>query len=102
MYNICTNEPFFEWDERKNVSNQRKHGVSFSEARSVFWDPHAKDFFDAEHSNGEDRAILLGISEYLRVLAVCHCLSQKGTMIRIVSARKAGAEEEKGYWRDRQ
>ena len=101
MYNLNIHGPFFEWDERKNLTNQRKHGVSFQEARTVFLDEYAKDFFDLTHSDKEERIILLGISERLRVLVVCYCLGQKGTMIRIFSARRAAIKEEQEYWRDR-
>ena len=83
----------FEWDEAKDRANQRKHGVSFAEARSVFFDDHAVEFYDDEHSEREDRFLLLGLSAKLRVLLVCHCLREGGSVIRIVSARKATRKE---------
>jgi uncharacterized protein len=63
----------FDWDEAKSRSNQRKHGVSFEEAQNVFHDPNARLISDPDHSDDEDRFILLGISERLRTLVVCHC-----------------------------
>ena len=87
----------FEWDEAKNQENRRKHGVSFEEARTVFYDENAIEFYDDEHSEWEDRFLLLGVSSRLRVLMVCHCLRERGDVIRIVSARKATATEQKHY-----
>ena len=87
----------FEWDEEKNRENQRKHGVSFEEARTVFYDEHAVEFYDDEHSGWEDRFLLLGVSSRLRILMVCHCLREGGDVIRIVSARKATGTEQKYY-----
>lgn len=90
--------PFrFQCDEEKNRKNQRKHGVSFEEARTVFYDEDAIEFYDDEHSEWEDRFLLLGVSSRLRVLMVCHCLREGGDVIRIVSARKATATERKHY-----
>jgi uncharacterized DUF497 family protein len=63
----------FDWDEQKARENQRKHGVSFDEARSVFFDPQAVEFFDDEHEQSEERFLLLGVSAKLRILMVCHC-----------------------------
>lgn len=87
----------FEWDERKNRENQRKHGVSFDEARSVFFDPQAVEFYHDEHGKLEDRFLLLGVSAKLRILMVCHCLRQGGDVIRIISARKATRMERREY-----
>jgi uncharacterized DUF497 family protein len=87
----------FEWDERKNRSNKKKHGVSFEEARSVFLDENARLIDDPDHSEDEDRFVLMGISEVLRVLLVCHCYRQDGDVIRIVSARRADPEERSSY-----
>lgn len=87
----------FEWDDRKSAQNERKHGVSFVEAQSVFADENAVEFFDPDHSENEDRFILLGVSARLRVLVVCHC-QRKGNSIRVISARKADKKEEKDYW----
>jgi uncharacterized protein len=87
----------FEWNEAKNRENQRKHGVSFEEARTVFYDEEATEFCDDEHSEWEDRFLLLGLSVRLRVLMVCHCHRAGGDAIRIVSARKATATERNLY-----
>ena len=87
----------FEWDPRKAASNARKHGVSFEEARSVFADERAKLIDDPDHSEDEDRFILMGLSGSLRVLIVCHCYREEGNVVRIISARKATAREEKFY-----
>ena len=87
----------FQWDEETNRENQRKHGVSFEEARTVFYDEDAIEFYDDEHSEWEDRFLLLGVSSRLRVLMVCHCLREGGDVIRIISARKATAAERKHY-----
>ncbi len=87
----------FEWDEEKDREGHRKHGVSFEEARTVFYDDIAVEFYDDEHSEWEDRFLLLGVSSRLRVLMVCHCLRKGGDVIRIVSARKATAAERKHY-----
>jgi len=87
----------FEWDQRKAAANEKKHGVSFEEAKSVFSDERAKLIDDPDHSEEEDRFILLGLSSTLRVLVVCHCYREKGNVIRIISARKATAKESKFY-----
>ena len=87
----------FEWDEGKSKANKRKHGVSFEEAQTVFYDENALEFYDPDHSETEDRFLMLGLSFYLRVLVVCHCRRNEGS-IRIISARKANASEEKNYW----
>ena len=87
----------FEWDEAKNRTNRRKHGVSFEEARTVFYDDEAIEFYDDRHADGEDRFLLLGASSRLRILMVCHCLREGGEVIRIISARKATGIERKHY-----
>ncbi len=89
----------FLWDKNKNAANQQKHGVSFEEAQSAFYDENATIYFDPDHSEEEDRFILLGISFKLRVLVVCHCYRESSTVIRIISARKADKEEQKDYGR---
>jgi uncharacterized DUF497 family protein len=91
----------FSWDEKRNISNKKKHGVSFDEAKSVFYDELAIRYFDPDHSEDEDRFIMLGLSLRLRVLLVCHCYRENDSMIRIISARKATPTEEEAYWRDR-
>ena len=87
----------FEWDERKSATNAKKHGVSFEEAKSVFVDERAKLIDDPDHSDDEDRFVLLGLSGALRWLLVCHCYRGDGNVIRIISARKASAQESKSY-----
>jgi len=89
----------FEWDENKSRENTRKHGVSFEEAQTVFFDENAIRYFDPDHSEDEDRFIMLGISFKLRVLVVCHCYQVRDTIIRIVSARKANKREARAYRR---
>ncbi len=89
----------FEWDESKSLKNKRKHGVSFDEAQSVFLDENAIRYYDPDHSEGEDRFIMLGMSFKLRVLVVCHCYRLDDKVIRIVSARKANNKEAAVYWR---
>ncbi len=89
----------FEWDERKNLLNRRKHGVSFEEAQTVFFDDRALFIDDPDHSQGEERFLLLGLSAVLRTLAVCHCYRQKDDVIRIISARKADRAEREEYQR---
>jgi len=91
----------FRWDKRKERANIKKHGISFEEARTVFYDESAIQFLDPDHSDDEDRFILLGISFKLRVLVVCHCSRESDTLIRIVSARKADSDEADEYWRYR-
>ena len=88
----------FEWDKKKNKVNIKKHGVSFEEAQTTFYDEYAIQFFDPEHSADEDRFILLGTSFKLKTLVICHCFRQEETVIRIISARKADKEEEQEYW----
>jgi uncharacterized DUF497 family protein len=87
----------FEWEAGKATSNKKKHGVSFDEARTVFYDEDARLINDPDHSEDEDRFILLGISSLLHVLIVCHCYRSEGNVIRIISARKATNSEAKIY-----
>ena len=87
----------FSWDDRKNSSNQKKHGVSFEEAQSVFFDEKAIEYFDPDHSESEDRFLMLGQSYRLRILVVSYTLRNDGTEIRIISARKATKKEQKAY-----
>ncbi len=89
----------FEWDERKNTANLRKHGVSFEEATSVFADENALLLDDPDHSGDEDRFILMGLSQSLRVLLVFHCFREGEDVIRIISARKALRVEREQYVR---
>ncbi len=90
---------FFDWDENKNQKNQVKHGISFDEAKTVFWDDNAILFDDVEHSKEEDRFILLGMSNESNVCIVCHCYRESDSIIRIISARKATKKEEERYVR---
>ena len=87
----------FEWDDLKAVANAKKHGVGFEEAKSVFVDERAKLIGDPDHSEDEDRFVLLGLSSVLRLLLVCHSYRAEGNVIRIISARKASAHESKSY-----
>jgi uncharacterized protein len=92
----------FEWDRAKSGLNKRKHGISFEEAETVFSDDHALLLDDPEHSDEEERFILLGLSALLRTLVVCHCYREKDEIIRIISARKADRSERNHYnqrWR---
>ncbi len=87
----------FEWDENKNISNQKKHdGVTFEEAKTVFSDELARLIPDPDHSVGEERFILMGLSSQLKLLLVSHCEVNSET-IRIISARKADKLERKQY-----
>jgi len=90
-------ELHFEWDPRKAAVNFKKHGVSFEEAKSAFLDERAKLIDDPDHSEDEDRFVLLGLSSALRILVVCHCYRSDAGAIRIISARKATARERKSY-----
>ena len=89
----------FEWDDRKSRANKRKHGISFEEAQTVFFDEQALEFRDPDHSRAEDRFIMLGRSITARVLVVCHCFRQSESVIRIISARKATPKERVVYTR---
>jgi uncharacterized DUF497 family protein len=97
MYNVHMTLLQFQWEPRKASANFKKHGVSFEEAKSVFYDERAKLISDPDHSENEDRFILLGVSHSLRVILVCHCYRSEGNVIRIISARKASAKESTAY-----
>ena len=88
----------FVWDAGKNLTNRRKHGISFEEAQTAFHDENAMVYFDPDHSEEEDRFILLGMSFQLRVLVVCHCYREGESVIRIISSRKADKREQESYW----
>ena len=90
---------YFDWDENKNRINLEKHGITFEEASTVFFDDRAILFDDPEHSIDEDRFLLLGMSETAKVFIVCHCYRQSDTVIRIISARQATRKEEQRYVR---
>lgn len=87
----------FEWDAAKAASNLKKHGISFTEAQSVFYDEFALQFFDADSSVTEDRFLMLGMSSESRLLLVCHCERDDDNTLRIISARKATSNERKHY-----
>ena len=87
----------FEWNARKASANLKRHGVSFEEARTVFLDEYAKLIDDPDHSEVEDRFVLLGLSSTLKVILVCHCYREQGNVIRIISARKASRHETLQY-----
>ena len=89
----------FEWDENKNLINQKKHKISFEEAQTVFFDTEALIIDDPEHSMNEDRFIILGLSRKANLLVVCHCYRESDTTIRIISARKATSTESKQYYK---
>ena len=97
MYNVHMTTLRFEWEPRKATANLKKHGITFEEAKSVFYDDHAKLLDDPDHSDEEERFVLLGLSHTLRVLLVCHCYRSEGNIIRIISARKATTKESKDY-----
>jgi uncharacterized DUF497 family protein len=87
----------FSWDSRKAQANLRRHRVSFEEAETAFLDEEALVLDDPDHSDVEDRFILLGLSATARVLFVCHCLRENGSVIRIISARRASRREQDQY-----
>ncbi|OGX41221.1 MAG: hypothetical protein A3C53_01390 [Omnitrophica WOR_2 bacterium RIFCSPHIGHO2_02_FULL_68_15] len=91
----------FAWDERKNRVNQRKHGVTFDEAKTVFYDDQAMEFPDPDRSREEERFLMVGLSARLRVLLVCHCFREDDAVIRIISARKATRQESRYYEENR-
>lgn len=87
----------FEWDSTKDTANQKKHGVSFEEAKTIFYDDYGLLTVDPDHSQDEERFILIGMSPQLRTLVVCHCYREKNQTIRIISARKATKHEANQY-----
>lgn len=87
----------FEWDENKNAINKMKHHVSFEEAKTVFYDEDALVIDDPDHSEEEDRFIILGLSSKANLLVVCHCYRASDTVIRLISARRATKKEAKYY-----
>lgn len=96
-YVVVVRELRFEWDPAKNQANRRKHGVSFEEAETAFADDGALLIHDPDHSDQEDRFVLLGFSSALRALVVCHCYPSGDDVIRIISARKATRREQLAY-----
>ncbi len=87
----------FDWDESKNRINTRKHGITFEEASTVFYDDKAILFDDPQHSDSEERFLLIGMSMLGNVCLVCHCYRESDTVIRIISARKATKKEAARY-----
>ncbi len=87
----------FSWDDTKALKNLAKHKVSFEEAKSVFGDENARLIFDPDHSDDEERFLLLGMSHKLKILTVVHCYKDCENNIRIISARKSTKKEEKQY-----
>ncbi len=87
----------FAWDRSKAIENQRKHGVSFEEAATVFADENGRMKHDPDHSQDEDRFLLLGFSSKLRVIIVCHAYRENDEVIRIITARKATPSERRQY-----
>jgi len=88
----------FEWDKRKEILNCKKHSVHFSEASTAFYDENAREYFDPEHSEDEDRFLLLGMSQNLRVLVISYCYRESEKIIRIISTRKADKIETMDYF----
>lgn len=101
MYNVHMDLLKFEWDKKKEKANIKKHGVSFEDARTVFYDEYALQFFDPDHSDDEERFILLGTNHKLKTLVVCHCFRAAETVVRIISARTAVKDEQDVYWSHR-
>lgn len=87
----------FDWDEVKNNINQKKHGISFEEASTVFFDENALLIPDPDHSEDEERFLILGFSSDVKLLVVAHCYRCDDSVIRIISARKATRNETKQY-----
>lgn len=87
----------FEWDDNKNEINKKKHKISFEEAKTVFYDSEALIIDDPEHSEEEERFIILGLSKKTNLLVVCHCYRESDSVIRIISARKATTRETRYY-----
>ncbi len=94
-HNVHINSLRFEWDARNASANLAKHGIAFEEAKSAFYDEHAKLIDGPDHSADEERFILMGLSYALRLVVVCHCYLGADDVVRIISARKATAHETK-------
>lgn len=89
----------FAWDPTKNALNLKRHGISFVEAQTVFFDEAARVAEDPDHSDDEDRFVILGLSSKHRMLVVCHCYREDDEVIRLISARKATSTETAFYQR---
>ncbi|MBW4579261.1 MAG: BrnT family toxin [Tildeniella nuda ZEHNDER 1965/U140] len=85
----------FDWDENKAVSNLSKHGVRFEEAKTIFDDPLYVDFYDPDHSDEEERYLMIGESSQGRLLIVSY--TEKGDSIRLISAREVTRSEREAY-----
>jgi len=88
----------FHWDPAKAKANRQKHGISFEEAQSVFYDENSRFMADSEHRADEERFLLLGMSSNPRILVVCHCYRESESGIRLISARRATKKEQSLYW----
>jgi len=89
----------FDWDPKKNRDNQHDHKVAFEEAKTAFADEHGLLMADPDHSDDEDRFLLLGLSARLRLLVVCHTYREEDEVIRLISARTADRSERTQYSR---
>ena len=89
----------FDWEPSKAIINLKEHKVSFEEAKTVFWDDDALMIYDSEHSEDEERFLLLGMSSFAKLLIVCHCYRENDDIVRIISARKADKGERSQYFR---
>ncbi len=87
----------FEWDQKKAITNQLKHKVSFEEAKSAFYDELARLIADPDSPENDQRYILIGLSKIARLVVVCHCYRSYDSVIRIISARKATKTESTMY-----
>ncbi len=99
MHYNCDNIIRYEWDSAKSKHNEKKHGVTFDEAKTAFLDENARLIGDPAHSEAEDRYILLGLSTRLRLLVISHCYRKNDDVTRIISARKADPFEQREYAR---
>ena len=87
----------FEWNPDKNLSNIEKHGIPFKEAATVFSDDNSALLEDENHSDNEERFLVIGFSRNMRLLTVCHCFRDSDSVIRIISARRATKPEINKY-----
>ena len=97
IYKIIMQYIHFAWDDQKNQANIREHGVSFEEAQTAFYDPKARIIYDPDHSQEEDRFVLLGVSRKMRILVIPHTYRENDEIVRIISARKTLKNEQRQY-----
>jgi uncharacterized protein len=97
-YNVNTNAIFFEWEESKSRRNEKKHKLSFPEAKAAFSDVNALLIHDPDHSDDENRFVLMGFDAKLGLLVVSHVYREGDRIVRIISARRASRTEEHQYW----